>query len=105
MPLNPALLEPALKAAVFAELQGQFISNVPAEHQQTITDLHTKLATAISKVAGEIINHIKLNMEATSVVQTTVSTIVVTAGSPTAQTGTGTGTGAGAGTITPGGFR
>jgi len=104
MPLNPALLEAAIKGVVFAELQSQFASGVPAEHKQAVTDQHDKMATAISKIANEIINHIKLNMQATSTVTTTVSTIVATAGSPSAQTGTGTGAGTGTGIIAPGGF-
>jgi hypothetical protein len=104
MPLNPALLESAIKGAVFSELQNLFASDVPPEHRDAVTDQHDKMATAVSKIANEIINHIKQNMQATSTVTTTVSTIVATAGSPSAQTGTGTGTGAGTGTIAPGGF-
>lgn len=104
MPLIPAVLEAAIKAAVFNELQSQFASGVPAEHKQAIIDQHTKMATAISKIANEIINHIKQNMQATSTVTTTVSTIVATAGGPAAQTGTGTGAGTGTGLIAPGGF-
>lgn len=104
MPLNPALLESAIKAAVFGELQAQFVSDVPPEHKQAITDQHDKIATAVSKVAKEIIDHIKTNMQATSTVTTAVQTVVATAGSPTAQTGTGTGTGTGSGVIAPGGF-
>lgn len=104
MPLVPALLETSIKAAVFNELQAQFASDVPPEHKQAVLDQHDKMATAVSKIANEIINHIKQNMQATSTVTTTVSTIVATAGSPSAQTGTGTGGGTGTGLIAPGGF-
>lgn len=104
MALNPAILEPALKAVVFAELQSQFLGDVPAEHKQAVTEQHDKMATAVSKVAAEILNHLKQFMQATSTVNTTVSTIVATAGSPAAQTGTGTGAGVGTGVIAPGGF-
>ena len=104
MPLNPALLETAIKGVVFAELQNQFASSVPTEHQQQVSEQHDKMATVISKIANEVINHIKLYMQATSTVTTTVSTIVATAGSPAAQTGTGTGAGTGTGLIVPGGF-
>ena len=104
MPLNPSLLETAIKDVVFAELQSLFASDVPDEHRDAVDDQHDKMATAISKIANEIVTHIQQNMQATSTVTTTVSTIVATAGSPAAQTGTGTGTGAGTGTIAPGGF-
>lgn len=104
MPLVPALLETEIKAAVFGELQKLFAGDVPPEHKADVSDQHDKMATAVSKIAEVIINHIKQNMQATSTVTTTVSTIVATAGSPAAQTGTGTGTGAGSGVIAPGGF-
>jgi len=104
MPMIPPLLEANIKAAVFGELQSQFLSEVPPEHQQPITEYHNKLATAVSKMAAVIIDHIKQNMQATSQVTTTVNTIVATVGSPSAQTGTGTGAGVGTGLLAPGSF-
>lgn len=104
MPLVPALLESEIKTAVFGELQSLFAGDVPPEHKDAVVDQHDKMATAVSKIAEVIINHIKQNMQATSTVTTTVSTVVATAGSPSAQTGTGTGGGTGSGIIAPGGF-
>jgi len=106
MPGAAALLEVAMKGVVFAELQAQFLPEVPPENQQQVTEQHDKIATAVSKAATEIVNHIQQNltMAGTGIVQTTVSTIIATAGSPTAHTGTGTGSGTGTCTANPGAF-
>jgi len=102
MPMVPASLEPAIKGVVFDELQAQFLADVPPEHQQQVTDQHTKMAVCVSKVAAEVINNIKsfLMLAGTGVVQTTDMTVDV------AGAGAGTGTGAGSGTCTasPGAF-
>lgn len=106
MALNPALLENAIKAAVFGELQNQFLGDVPPEHQADVTDQHDKMATAVSKAAAEICNHITsfLEQPGSGVVSSVANTVVATAGSPVAQTGTGTGPANGTCTTPPGGF-
>ena len=40
MAMNGSVLEMAIKGAVLAELQNQFLSEVPPEHQQAVTDQH-----------------------------------------------------------------
>jgi len=75
MPMIPAQLEADIKSAVFDELQAQFMDPVPDEHADQVTEQHDKMATAVSKCAAVIIDHIKQNMEmpGTVIVNTTVS--------------------------------
>ena len=104
MPMNAGVLEQAVKAAAFAALQSEFLSDVPAEHKPAVTEQHTKMANVLGKAVAEVVLHIVTFAQATGTASTTVSTLVATAGSPAAQTGTGTGTGVGTSTVLPGGI-
>jgi len=95
MPMNPGALEAAIKGVVFAELQAQFLGDVPPENKPAITKQHDKLATAVSKAAEQIVIHIQTMAQ---IMPTAMASTVVAGvtgpcplGAPTSVTGSGTG--------------
>jgi hypothetical protein len=79
MPLNSATLKDSIKSIVLDKLSS---NNPPADATQT--ENQTKLADAISECAIEIVAHLVSN----GVISVTITPgTIVTAGSPTTQTG------------------
>jgi hypothetical protein len=83
MPMMPDLLEQKMKQTVFNELKKQFMpaASKGDSYPPVATEYLEKIATAVSKIAKDIVMEITTNADVTAGIP------VATVGSPAAQAG------------------